>query len=147
MKLLLMTLMLSFLTLAASAQIPEEVTRIRDNMVRWYVPTIVAPGTAGVDYVVVILPDGTQVLRILPPGQMPQPVMIWKTVVIRVVDPVPLSFTVPDANFDPGSLFVARALVLSPGVDYILSGQTVTFVGRQQPVAGDVVQLKYQIPK
>jgi len=44
-----------------------------------------------------------------------------------------------------GSLDVSRnGLVMSPGVDFMLTGLTVSFLGAQVPQAGDVLRFKYQ---
>jgi hypothetical protein len=47
----------------------------------------------------------------------------------------------------PGSLDVVRnGSVLSPGVDFNLSGRTVSFLGVHVPQPGDVLRFKYQTP-
>lgn len=97
---------------------------------------------ASLDGIVIDTSGAVPVLRVLP--QPTTPPIRERSVVTKATAPMP-TITIPDATVIVASVVVCRnGLELAEGEDYTLTGPVVTFRAGEEPLAGDVVKLRYR---
>lgn len=97
---------------------------------------------ASLDGIVIDTSGAVPVLRVLP--QPATPPIREKAIVQRTTAPLP-SLTIADVTVIVASVVVCRnGLELSEGVDYTMAGPVITFIAGAEPLAGDVVKLRYR---